>query len=210
MSPYAKRPIDYITPGLAKSIYQSLISTNSLTTANTFVSVWGRIYSYALDQEWLKINPFSFVQKTRAKPRDNVWTNQQVMAVVNAAMEGKDFPVAKGLMLMYDTAQRPSDVLNMTYSMVEKDDNGYFIKFRQSKTGVLALPAITEYTATLLGLPVVSDVSARLVGCRMVLSVFLCHIVSDNRMSFGCGRSLTHTDNEAVVGFSNLTKLDIK
>lgn len=150
-SPYGQKKPEDITPKMAEMIYNSLTKDHGNNVANLFSSVWCRIYQNAIKKEWLTVNPWATLEKKRSVARTTVWTEALVMKLVQAALDKGLTAVAIGFMLMYDTAQRPSDVLAMTHSMLKSDEEGPYLELFQSKTGSLVRVAITIYTARLIG-----------------------------------------------------------
>ena len=150
-SPYGTRNPNEITPRVAQTIHKSIVNDNGPNRATLFVSVWSTIFKFAVSQEWIQVNPWSFVSRTQSRVRSEVWTEKLVMALVKEATANGQDHIAKGVMLMYDTAQRPGDVLAMTHSMVKSDEDGVYVELRQSKTDTLVKVALTLYTARLIG-----------------------------------------------------------
>jgi integrase len=150
-SPYGQKKPTEITPKSAEMIYRSLSNDHGHNVANLFSAVWCRIYQNGIKKEWLTTNPWATIEKKRSVARTTVWTEALVTKLVNAALEQGLTDVAIGFMLMYDTAQRPSDVLAMTHSMLKSDEDGPYLELFQSKTGSYVRVAITILTARLIG-----------------------------------------------------------
>lgn len=168
-SPYGKKPIDSITPRVAQMIYNSLVKDHGNNIANLLSAVWNRIYKHAVKKEWITASPWDTMEKKRGVARVTTWTEDLVMKVVNEAIRRDNLGVAIGIMLMYDTAQRPSDVLAMTHSMLKSDEEGPYLELFQGKTGTYVRVAITTYTARLVG---DGKPWEYLVGKKMGLDVF--------------------------------------
>jgi len=168
-SPYATKKPQEISPGSAEAIFRTLVKDHGNNLANKFVSVWCRIYQFAIKKEWITLNPWALIEKKHAVARIEVWTEDLVMKVVNKALELGEKGVAIGIMLMYDTAQRPSDCLAMDHSMVKSDEDGPYLELFQSKTGAYVRVAITLYTARLFG---DGPLHEKLVGSHISLDTF--------------------------------------
>jgi integrase len=78
------------------------------------------------------------------RPRDRVWSEDEVKGWLGAAA-GEDQHMTTTFLLLQYTAQRPSDVLRMTWPQY----SGSAIRLRQEKTGALldvpTHPALSEY-----------------------------------------------------------------
>lgn len=66
------------------------------------------------------------------RPRDRIWTDEEIARWLDAAT-GEDPHMSTGFLLLQYTAQRPSDVLKMTWPQYSKSA----IRLRQQKTGTL-------------------------------------------------------------------------
>jgi integrase len=66
------------------------------------------------------------------RPRDRIWTDEEIARWLDAAA-GEDPHMSTGFLLLQYTAQRPSDVLKMTWPQY----SGSAIRLRQQKTGTL-------------------------------------------------------------------------
>ena len=145
-SNYSGAYIDTFTPKLADMIYQHIKTEHGIKRANYFTTVWVRIYNFAIKNEWIAVNPWEFTERSKTTPRDTVWTEQQVKDVINAAKVEGNKEFATYVKLLYEVGQRPSDVLSMNRSMLIQDEHGWYIKFRQKKTGAFVTPAISNET----------------------------------------------------------------
>lgn len=173
-SPHGKRPPDYIGPRLAGAMYQHITTAHGLRTANTFAMVWGRVYRFGIVNEWLTQNPWTYVQKSRALPRDVIWSAEEFVKLVDYIknLNPVPYPIIRGLWLMYDTAQRPTDVLNMKTELVRQDDMGYYVELRQSKTKKKVNVPLSEEAVGWLDIPNYSHGSEFLIGSKMELGDF--------------------------------------
>src|SRR5438874_1621620 len=86
------------------------------------------------------------------RPRDRVWSEDEINRWLAAAV-GEDQHMITALLLLQYTAQRPSDVLRMTWPQY----SGSAIRLRQEKTGALldvpTHPALSAYLDALPPLP---------------------------------------------------------
>lgn len=171
-SPYGKKPIECFTPLILQSLYNDLKKTNGVASANQLFSIMRVVYTFAQSKEWIQINPFKIVSLDTLPSRDVTWTREQVQRLIDGALEDKKDFVAKGVALMYDTGQRPGDILKLTFDKVKRDKHGWYLDFYQEKTGTRVMPSVSEYCAELVGFGsnVASD--TRLVGGSYGLAVF--------------------------------------
>jgi integrase len=96
-------------------------------------------------------NPWRDMETTNTyTPRTVVWSEEEVRLMIATALDMGYKHVAIGIALMYDTAQRPGDVLKWRYKDVYKDEQGYFIVTTTEKTGAKVKPALTETSTRLL------------------------------------------------------------
>lgn len=149
-SPYGNSNPTAITPQLADTIYQYVKQERGERQAQYFVAVWSVVYMYGMKFLGLLVNPWQLVSPSKPAARKQSWTEEQVFSVIEKALELGEKSVAIGVCLMYDTAQRPGDVLRLTYGDVKKDDSGWFLDFTQSKRKADVRPALSQYTVSLL------------------------------------------------------------
>ena len=151
-SPYRSKKPEEITPRIAEAIYEQLCKDHGLHTAKLFSVVWGRIYKYAIRNEYVQVNPWWGIKKKKLTPRKVFWTEEQVFQVIEKSLELGKVDLARLVCLLYDTGQRPSDVLKMTWLDLEKDEQGWYVKVTQSKRGAKVNPPLSAYTVGLLAL----------------------------------------------------------
>jgi integrase len=149
-SPYAIKAPEYITTKVAEEIYKHYKETSGVRSSEYFITVMGRVWNYGVAHDWIKSNPWQFVKPERPKARQVVWTEDQVFKVIEYALSNGYTAIAVGVCLMYDTGQRPSDILSLQNRHLKKDDSGYYIDFTQAKRGAVVRPAVSPYTMLLL------------------------------------------------------------
>jgi len=147
-----KMRLDEISRRMARKLHEAVAEQSNAHDADKFALVWRRVYNLAIDLDYIRENPFRDLKMVKQKPRDVVWTDEQVKKVVLYAVEKGYDRVAKLVCLCYDTAQRPGDIMELKRSNIRKDDSGYFVDFSQSKTGKLVRPALSPTTVKLLGI----------------------------------------------------------
>lgn len=137
-------PIAAIDRKGLKQTYRKLTRKHGLTTANRHMKAWQALTRFAYDEGYRDDNPGWRLKLTKPRPRRQVWRPDQVEAIGAAALAMKRPSVALGVRLAYDIAQRPADVLKLTWPMWDGD--GFLID--QNKTGepvrVLVSPATRQ------------------------------------------------------------------
>jgi integrase len=86
----------------------------------------------AMYHELIKTNPATDLRLKQTKPRDKVWTANEITQWL-AAAEHEEAHMTTAFLLLQHTAQRVGDVLAMTWSRFD----GGIIKLRQQKTDAL-------------------------------------------------------------------------
>lgn len=150
-SPYGLQPINKITRFMASTIYTRLKDEHGERSAAYFVAVWSRIFKFAIKYDFVIINPWTFLEVTKSEPRGVTWTEDQVFTAVNKALEAGFKGLAQALCLMYDTGQRPIDILYLQYKHIKEDAEGFYAEITQTKRGAKVKPALSKYTIGILG-----------------------------------------------------------
>jgi integrase len=108
-----------------------MIEGRTLYSATHSIKIMTTIFRWGVENKAAPYNPFSGLKKPSFESRDRVWTDQE-LARFKAAVEALGRPsIALALMLSYDTARRPSDVLAIQRKHYLGDGR---ISFRQIKT----------------------------------------------------------------------------
>lgn len=152
-SAYGLKPLSFITPRMADVMYAQVVKQRGEHEGRKFVAVWHRIYEFADKYGYADRNPFRKVQVVVPPPRKIFWTEDQVFTVIETALKNGKKSLAVAVCLLYDTGQRPSDVLYLTYGSIKQDKLGWYVDFTQRKTGAQVKPALSQYTLGLLGGP---------------------------------------------------------
>ena len=126
----------------ADAMYQSIKENNGLRTAEYFSSVWKVVFRYAELNGHVDRNPWTVVKIKGSKPRQVMWMRQHVTDIVAHAAAAGDNHLAAFVQLMYETAQRPSDVLHI--NSWYNDGDQWFIYIQQHKTGAKVTVPISE------------------------------------------------------------------
>ena len=97
------------------------------------------------------MDAWTVVKIKGSKPRRERWTREQVGMVVDAAADAGDTVLASFVQLMYETAQRPSDILEV--STWFQDRGQWYIDLAQSKTGSEVIVPFSDKAMALCGNP---------------------------------------------------------
>lgn len=111
--------------------YEKLQAKYQPAMAASIMRVWRLLLSYAYDIGWIESNPGLKLRIEAPESRAVVWTAEQVERLIAAAIANSRPAVALAARLAYDSGQRPTDVLRLTWS--QWDGSGFWLT--QSKTG---------------------------------------------------------------------------
>jgi integrase len=148
-------PLKTITRKGVKAFARSLAATPG--RAKHVISVLRILFDFAIDEgEFQGINPALRMRLKHNPPRDQVWADDQITAVIQAATAAGRHSIALAIALAHNTGQREGDILHMAWSQLD----GTMIRLRQRKTGVLLdvpctqqlidVLAVTPRTGTLM------------------------------------------------------------
>lgn len=120
-------------------------------TIKILFTILSCIWELALRNGKAILNPWLRNKVIVKNERDVTWTKEELNAAFTAANELGFTALYKLLIFMYETAQRPQDLLDLTYkNVVHKADGSTWIDFIISKTGVhLEIPLSTRAIAVL-------------------------------------------------------------
>jgi integrase len=91
------------------------------------------LFAFAIDEGELQSNPATNMRMKGNPPRHQVWTPEQIDAVIAKAEEMGRPSIGLAVALAYNLGQRQGDILNMAWSQFD----GSKVRLKQSKTGVL-------------------------------------------------------------------------
>jgi integrase len=129
--------------------YQALKDKYNAAMAASMMRVWRILMKHAYDIGWTAINHASEIGIEAPDSRSVVWTPEEVNELVAVAIANRRPSVALAARLAYDSGQRPTDVLRLTWS--QWDGSGFWIK--QSKTGQKVFaPVSPELASELSGM----------------------------------------------------------
>ena len=116
---------------LAKKNYQQWVR-QGVTQANHITSCLSTVYNWAIDQEFIQVNPFSRIKRTTALKRTDIWTKLEVEHVLNDAYSNwKTRDIGLIIHMAYAFCQRLGDMRTLKWSNF--DDNFTVLYLEQSK-----------------------------------------------------------------------------
>lgn len=161
------RPIKTFTAKDADGFYMEVRNSTSDRTAQYFVSVWRVIFRYAEINGWVDRNPWSIIRVRGVSSRRTKWSREQVALFVDTAESHGDLILAAFIQLLYDTAQRPTDILEADDWILV--DNQWFLRITQNKTGAEVCIPFSERAWVLCGCPQ-PGTRKTLLGCDLTLN----------------------------------------
>lgn len=147
-------PVAGITrPDLIKT-YDKLRTAHGEAMAAAMMRVWRLLLSYAHDSGWRPDNPALKFRLKTLRPRQVVWTPEQVTAFTIAATAAGRRGLALAVELAYDIGQRQGDIRTLTWDQF----TGSAFLLRQAKTGTPVHAALSaEMAARLTALAPAAD-----------------------------------------------------
>jgi len=123
--------ISDVTTKRAKGAYERWI-TQGIPFANHMCSVASILYNYAIDREYLTLNPFSYVKKKTSIQRKVVWQHDHVVKFLDTAYsEWRWRNVGLIAQMAYEWVQRLGDMRTLEWESVDLD--GKRLDLEQSK-----------------------------------------------------------------------------
>jgi integrase len=141
---WGRLPVRGFTPGQFEEL--KLIAQDTPHATNNLLRILRRVFGFAVKLGWIAANPVSKPGLLQVRARDTVWDKVTEERFLGAARPS----LRLGFMLMLYTAQRVSDVLEMTVNRVSEEDGRLYIALRQQKTGTLLKLPVHENLEPLL------------------------------------------------------------
>ena len=128
---FGQSMIAAVKPEHAKKFYTALRQTGSIHRAAKVLK-WSRhLFKLAVDLDKITKNPFSTVRVKQPRSRHQKWKPGQVADVVAEARRQGRSCIAAAVLIAYDTAMRPGDIL----ALRRDNYDGTSLFIRQAKTG---------------------------------------------------------------------------
>ena len=139
----------------ADELYMEVRDGHTLRISQYFVSVWKVIFRYAEINGWVDRNPWDVIKVKGTPARRTTWTREQVATFVETAANIGDVILAAFIQLLYETAQRPTDILEISEWFPL--DNQWYVRIIQNKTGAEVVLPISDWAWALCGCPQPGD-----------------------------------------------------
>lgn len=117
-----------ITRRACKEFYNGI---HSISSANAIMRVLKLVFSFALEEGRVNENPVKGVRLIGLASRDQVWSDEEIKAVIDHCIKEKRRSIAVAIRIAQFVGQRQGDILRMTWRQYD----GHNIKLKQSKTG---------------------------------------------------------------------------
>ena len=125
--------LSMLTTPMVQRLYESELSS-SVWTANEVLDRMRMLFNYGIRLGYINFNPFSQVKKKSVGKRKTMWSREYVRAFLNIAFSKWEWRNAGVIFyIMYETAQRSSDVIKLKWEDINFDKAYFTVK--QSKRG---------------------------------------------------------------------------
>jgi len=142
------KTIKDVTPLLTDKIYLKVKNAKGERTALYVCSVMRRLWNYLYRMGHVPSVPWAQMGiKNNLKARTTIWDQADVEAVIDKAHSKGLLGLALFVSLAYDTAQRPSDILSLTWDNIKEDTA---LSIDQQKTGASVCVPFTDRSKGLL------------------------------------------------------------
>lgn len=140
-------PIADIRRADIRAIKDAVEANRGVGAANAFLTVAKVIFRFAAAYDYVENNPTQYIESSPIGEFSR-WPD----AVVDRFMSHcKSEPVRLAALIALHTGQRRADILSMQWSQFYERDGGYWVAFKQQKTGVsLEIPCSRELADELL------------------------------------------------------------
>src|SRR5579863_3613715 len=136
LDPWRPLPVNGIRRRLVLALRDELAATRGPSTANRFITVTSVLLSWAVEREWIEVNPLLRIKRLPGGHL-RAWNAEEYTRIVPRLPE----PLRRAAVLASYTGQRRSDLIAMKWSQYD----GASISLKQQKTGAeLVIPAAYE------------------------------------------------------------------
>lgn len=133
--------VDTISPTYADTWFRAWSTEYGVSKAQMMCKVMRKIWNWGYRAELIVRNPWSQMQLKSLPARQVLWTKEDFEVAFKICRE-EHYPVMSRLLqLLRETAQRPSDILNLTATNFPYK---YQVVVRQSKTGKSLMLTLSE------------------------------------------------------------------
>lgn len=128
---FAPTRLEKITPEHIERFYNALREQGSVHRAAKIMKWFRYIFNFGIRFDLARSNPTLAVRIKHPKPRRQVWTEDQVSAVITMAEEMCRPCMALAIQIAYDTSLRAGDIRALTWGQFD----GQSLWLNQQKTG---------------------------------------------------------------------------
>lgn len=122
-----------LTTPMMQRLYEDEAS-RSIWTANQVLTNLRLLFNYGIRLGYITFNPFTQVKKKSVAKRKHMWSREYVRAFLNIAFSKWEWRNAGVIFyIMYETAQRNSDIIKLKWDDINFDKGFFTVK--QSKRG---------------------------------------------------------------------------
>lgn len=127
-----ERRLNNLKVSSCKILYEQWLNTHGVHGANHMLSMTSIVFNLSVEMDVLMRNPFSFVKRSSAKPRKQVWTHEQLDLFLSTAYTKFDWRCV-GLItqMAYAWCQRVGDMRNLKWTNIDFDKQ--VVRIEQSK-----------------------------------------------------------------------------
>ncbi|GEO81944.1 tyrosine-type recombinase/integrase [Pararhodospirillum oryzae] len=141
-----------LTRKVVKAFQAGVEANYKPSVAASLLRTFSALCGYIYDQGYFKEHPARNLRIKPAAERDQVWTEENIAALTDAALGAGRPSVALAVHLGFWLGQRQGDILSLPWSAY--DANARTCEIRQSKTGTrLVVPVFPELAALLDSTP---------------------------------------------------------
>lgn len=139
------KEVGTITPAVAESYYLHLQKKYKVATASSYMAKFHTVIRYAIDNGYMKINPFQNIRVRHPKPEVAYLTDEEVRRIINTPIENESLAnVRDAFVLQLSTGMAYADIADLKKEDIGVTEDGvYFISKPRRKTGI-------EYTTIIL------------------------------------------------------------
>lgn len=131
------KPITAITNRTVADFYFSLQKGYSESTAGGMMTKLKTIVTYAIDNGYMKINPFSTVRIAKGKPTIEYLTEDELRVIMTKEMPNERLKRVRDLCIFQAaTGLSYADMAKLTAESIMEDNGTHYIKGNREKTGI--------------------------------------------------------------------------
>ncbi len=145
-APIASHSAHAITRRHCRQFHNKLVQAKGRPNANKSMKWLRRLMSYAVEMGLRETNPALRMGLKHNPPREETWTVAEIEAFKRTAVKDGKRAWALAVHLGYDTSQRLSDILGLTWNNFD----GEGLYFRQRKTGAKVYVALRAESLAML------------------------------------------------------------